>query len=350
MSVVDVAATAFDLPHELEAAEPPEARGLARDEVKLLVSRPGRIEHLRFDQIDRVLDPGDLVVVNTSATLPAAIDGTSEIGPVIVHFSSPLEKGHWSVELREPDLSGPLGGGSLGMVVHLSGGGELTLIAPHPAPVPLGTARLWRVEVDVFPSVEHHLRRFGRPIAYSYLRGTWPLPDYQTVFATDPGSAEMPSAGRPFSERLVTRMVARGILFAPITLHSAVSSFEVGERPEDERFRVTEKTADLVNRTREAGGRIVAVGTTTTRALETVALPDGTVVPGEGRTDLILGPHRAARTVNALITGWHAPQATHLSLLEAVAGIPQVQGAYDLALRNSYLWHEFGDACLLLSE
>jgi S-adenosylmethionine:tRNA ribosyltransferase-isomerase len=190
----------------------------------------------------------------------------------------------------------------------------------------------------------------GHPIGYSYLRGSWPLSAYQTVFAWEPGSAEMPSAGRPFSTSLVTALVSQGVVVAPITLHCGVSSLESGEPPLAEPYRVPEVTAELVNATRAAGRRVVAVGTTVTRALETLAAPDGWVSAGAGWTDLVLGPDRPARVVDGIITGWHEPGASHLSLLEAVAGRELVARAYDEALRTGYLWHEFGDSCLLLPK
>jgi S-adenosylmethionine:tRNA ribosyltransferase-isomerase len=160
----------------------------------------------------------------------------------------------------------------------------------------------------------------------------------------------MPSAARPFTHKLVTELISGGVNFAPIVLHCGVSSLEAGELPLDERFVVSPTTAWLVNETRTAGGRVVAVGTTSVRALETVARADGTVAAGAGWTNLVLGPGRPARAVDALITGWHAPGASHLALLEAVAGPELVQAAYDAALAAGYLWHEFGDSCLLLPE
>jgi S-adenosylmethionine:tRNA ribosyltransferase-isomerase len=193
-----------------------------------------------------------------------------------------------------------------------------------------------------------YLERHGRPIRYAYLPTPVPLAEYQTVFARDPGSAEMPSAGRPFTAELVVDLVVRGVGVAPITLHTGVSSQEVGEPPQPERYRVPASTARAVNVTRAAGGRVVAVGTTVTRALESAAQENGIVRPAEGWTDLVLGPERPARVVNGLVTGWHAPGASHLNLLEAVAGPELVERAYREAIRHRYLWHEFGDSCLLL--
>jgi S-adenosylmethionine:tRNA ribosyltransferase-isomerase len=171
---------------------------------------------------------------------------------------------------------------------------------------------------------------------------------YQTVFAREPGSAEMPSAGRPFTTELVTDLVARGVLFAPVLLHTGVSSLEGGEAPLPEPFRVPATTARLVEETRSAGKRVVAVGTTVTRALESATDSVGRVQPARGWTDLVLGADRPALVVDGLITGWHAAEATHQALLRAVAGAELVGAAYASASKEGYLWHEFGDSCLLL--
>lgn len=335
--------TRFVLPEELNAAEPPEARGLQRDEVRLLVAEDDSIFHARFGDLDRYLRPGDLLVVNTSGTLPAAVDGTWDGRPVVVHFSTALDGGDWVVELRTaPSAAKPVLDAKAGDRVLLAGGATVTLLAPYKE----GQRRLHRGAVDV--PVAGLLERYGRPIAYSYVGERWPLPAYQTVFANQPGSAEMPSAGRPFSTELVTRLVSAGVLIAPVLLHTGVSSQESHEPPSDERYTVPAVTAELVSWVRARGGRVVAVGTTVVRALESAARPDGTVAASGGWTDLVVGPDRPAYVVDGLVTGMHAPDASHLLLLEAVAGRELVQRAYDAALERRYLWHEFGDLCLLL--
>jgi len=325
----------FDLPDELAASAPPEARGVARDEVRLLVADPSAVHHTVFSALGEHLRPGDLLVVNTSGTLPAAVDARRGRNPVVVHFSTELDDGAWVIELRAP--GGPLLDGRPGERLELPGGASLTLLAEY---VP-GQARLWRASATV--PVREVLAAAGRPIRYGYVPRAWPLSDYQTVFAREPGSAEMPSAARPFTDVLVTRLVTEGVLFAPLLLHTGVSSLEPGEPPQAERFRVPATTAALVPWVRARGGRVVAVGTTAARALESAA--DG---PAEGWTDLVLGPDRPARVVDGIITGLHAPDASHLLLLEAVAGPELVQRAYDAAVERRYLWHEFGDVSLLL--
>ena len=343
------ARTTFAVPEELYATEPPEARGLERDEVRLLVARRNDdFQHTRFTDIKDVLLPGDLVVVNTSATLAAAVDGIRPDGrAAVVHFSSPLEHGLWVGELRGPD--GPLPDARAGDVVYAPDGVRIEVLTPYPDGTP-EPSRLWRVHIETDRPVEDYLARNGRPITYGYVRGRWPPSAYQTIFARQKGSAEMPSAARPFTHRLVTDLIVRGISVSPVLLHAGVSSLEAGEPPQEERYEVPYSTAWLVNKTHKAGGRVIAVGTTVTRALETVARKDGTVACGSGRTDLVLGPDRPARVVDALVTGWHPPGATHLSLLEAVAGPDMVQSAYGVAIEAGYLWHEFGDSCLLLPD
>ena len=342
------ASTVFELPERLSAVGPPEARGLRRDQVRLLVADRHGLRHRRFAALGDHLAPGDLVVVNTSATLPAAIDG--ELGDgraVAVHFSTSLDDGTWVIEVRPAiDGHGPVTSLVCGETVRLNGNASATLVTPYPDAGETAT-RLWRADISV-PDVQRLLHRHGRAISYGYLSDRWALECYQTVFARHPGSAEMPSAGRPFSTELVTSLITQGVRIAPITLHAGVSSQEAGEAPAPERYDVSEATAELVNLTRRAGHRVIATGTTVARALETVADATGSVTSGHGWTSLVLGPDRGARVVDGLITGWHEPGSSHLLLLEAVAGADLVGAAYEEAILSGYLWHEFGDSSLLI--
>ncbi|HEY2222861.1 S-adenosylmethionine:tRNA ribosyltransferase-isomerase [Actinomycetospora sp.] len=340
-------ATRFLLPPDREATAPPERRGLARDGVRLLVAGPDGVSHHRFADLGDHLRPGDLLVVNTSATLPAALDARRVDGaPTVVHVSTTLDDDTWVIEPRLPD--GPDRGVRPGDVLLLADAVRVELIAPYPDPDAV-VPRLWRARTHPGRAAEEFLTRHGRPIGYGYLAGSYPLGDHQTVYALQPGSAEMASAGRPFTERLLIRLMARGVLVAPLVLHAGVSSPEKYEPPMPERFTVPASTARLVGSTRAAGGRVVAVGTTVVRALETAADPDGTVHPAHGWTDLVLGPDRPSRAVTGLVTGLHAPEASHLLLLEAVAGPALVGRAYRAAVEHGdYLWHEFGDSTLFL--
>jgi S-adenosylmethionine:tRNA ribosyltransferase-isomerase len=220
---------------------------------------------------------------------------------------------------------------------------EAELLAPFAGSDRLSVARL---ETEEAP--EDYLRRYGQPIRYDYVPERWPLAAYQTVFAREPGSAEMPSAGRPFTEQLVTELVTRGVLLAPVTLHTGVSSIEQGEPPLTERFHVPAATARLVNAVHGWKGNVIAVGTTVVRALETVAAADGTVSEGRGSTNLLITPRRGTLAVDGLLTGWHEPASSHLQLLEAVAGRELLERSYQSALARGYRWHEFGDLHLIL--
>ena len=338
----------FELPRDLEADRPPEARGLRRDQVRLLVDEGDRpLRHERFDRLPGALRPGDLLVVNNSATLPAALSGIRPSWePVRVHLSSRLGPDRWVVELRRPTATGhrPLRTGRAGEVVGLPDGGTVELLGPH---VPGG--RLWEARLDVpGGDVLAYLDAHGEPIRYGYVGRSWPLSSYQTVFATEPGSAEMPSAGRAFTHELVTALVAGGVGLAPVTLHTGVSSPEEHEAPYAERFSVPATTARLVNEARAAGGRVVAVGTTVVRALESAATGDGRVHALEGWTSLVVTRERGVRAVDGLLTGLHEPHASHLRMLEAVADCDRLSRAYRAALAGGYLWHEFGDLHLIL--
>ncbi|MFE3759801.1 S-adenosylmethionine:tRNA ribosyltransferase-isomerase [Nocardia tengchongensis] len=347
------AAIEFALPDELSATAPPEARGLTRDAVRLMVADGPALTHARFRELPSFLGPGDLVVVNNSAMITAAVDSEYGGAPAVLHFSTWLDDGGWVVEVRDP-RGIPWGGAALkpGAYLPLPDGHVAVLRAPWLS----GAGRLWIADVPASTGgapegsaadVRRLLGRHGRPITYSYVAERWSASYYRTVFGIEPGSAEMASAGRPFTEALVTELVAGGVGFAPITLHTGVSSPETGEPPSPERFAVPEMTARLVNATHAAGGRVVAVGTTVTRALETAAGADGLVRPLAGWTELVLSADRPARVVDGLITGWHAPGASHLHLLESVVGAEVVGETYRVALESGYLWHEFGDVALL---
>lgn len=377
----------FSVPDELSAHAPAEARGLRRDAVRMLVGhRDGlALAHHTAADLPQVLRPGDLLVVNNSATLPAALSGTLPDGtPVAVHVSSaePGAGGEHLVELRRPHA-----GSTVPYAVarrHPSAAGKSVLTVASPArpgleiTLPAGaslqltaafTKRLWYARfrlpsrggepsergrdqsaptTTAVGAVADYLGRHGKPIRYSYVDRDWPLSAYQTVFAAEPGSSEMPSAARPFTLELVAALVSRGVLIAPITLHTGVASPELHEAPYAERYRVPQSTARLVNHVRTSGGRVIAVGTTAVRALESAADLDGKVRAADGWTDLIITPERGVRAVDGLLTGWHEPRASHLLMLEAVAGRPLLDLCYAEAIRERYLWHEFGDVNLLL--
>ena len=344
-----MSALAFDIAPDLEAHEPPEARGLQRDGVRLLVARrgDGSIEHRVFRDLPELLDPGDVLVVNVSATIPAAVPAqrSGGAGRVRVHFATraPHLEDDWRVvEIRSADGRHPARLPA-GERLALRGGAQLELVAPYASGQRLMLARFCCELL-----VDEYLERHGEPIRYGHVRRPWPLEAYQNVYATSPGSAEMPSAGRPFTRELLSRLVAREITIAQVTLHAGVSSPETHEPPFPEFYEVPEHTAALICDARERGGRVIAVGTTVVRALESAATADGCACGRSGWTSLVVTPKCGVRAVDGMITGWHEPEASHLMMLEAVAGPELLQRSYEAALDAGYLWHEFGDSHLIL--
>jgi S-adenosylmethionine:tRNA ribosyltransferase-isomerase len=328
----------------LEAKEPPEVHGTDRADVALLVASraDGGITHARFGELGRFLRPGDLLVVNTSATLPAALPARLDGEEVLLHLSTPASAGNWVVELRTTQLM-PLPRPRMGARIELPGGASAKLLARYLTSTRLSVARL-----SLGEPLESYLSQHGHPIRYRHAPKDWPIDAYQTVFAIDPGSAEMPSAARPFTAELAAELAARGVLFAPLTLHCGVSSLELDENPYPERYRVPGETARLVNAVHDWGGRVIAVGTTVVRALETVASATGRLRADEGLTNLVVARDRGLHAVDGLITGWHEPSSSHLRLLEAVAGPDLLTRSYAAAEARGYRFHEFGDSHLIL--
>lgn len=345
----------FDRPADLVATEPPEERGLERDDVRLLVST-GRNDHThaRFSDLAEYLGPDDLVVVNQSATLPAALGASGPAGDFLVDSCTDYGDGLWLVEPRwSTSDPGPL---PLRPGDRIEAGG-LTgrIVREFPA---IERLVFVRFEGDVRSAMDDR----GQPIRYGYVDEPFPLAAYQTYFAAEPGSAEMPSAARPFTERVVSRLRARGVGLASITLHTGVSSLEV-EHEQCERhcsgvacnplypepFRVPQATARAINRTRRRGGRVIAVGTTVVRALESAYMPTyGRVRAVDGFTRRFVTPESGVSVVDGLLTGLHDPETTHLAMLYAIAGREPVIRGYDAAIAEGYLWHEFGDTQLLV--
>lgn len=304
------------------ASGPPERRGLRRDQVRLLVGTTQGVRLQRFQELDRILQAGDLIVVNDSATVPAALEGRDPEGrPVLLHLSTRLAPGRWVAEVRERAWP---------TRVLLPEGVE---VRPHGAY--RGSARLRKIDFD--PD-EGYLKRWGRPIRYPYLKGATSLAEHQTIFARHPGSAEMPSAGRAFSPELVGRLRRRGVDLARITLHTGVASLENGEKPYPEWYEVSAEAAGQIAR----ASRVIAVGTTVVRALETTG-----GAAGSGWTELVLGEGDRLRVVDDLISGFHPPDASHLRLLTAVVGRRRLERDYRSAARSGLLSHEFGDLHLM---
>ncbi len=322
-----------------------------------------RVVHSRFGDLPEFLRAGDTLVVNTSGTMNAALPAERSDGtPLTVHLSTHLPADLWVVELRSSSGDEPVLDGKSGEVLSLPAGASMVLHTPYLSERRQRdeeSNRLWISTLNLPVNLNDYLDLNGSPIRYGYVRESWPASYYQTVYATEVGSAEMPSAGRAFTPELITRLVANGVSVVPLILHTGVASLEDDEPPYEEFYRVPPETAAAINTARTAGRRVVAVGTTVVRALETVTDRDGSTHPGEGWTDLFITPERGIRSVDAMLTGLHEPRSTHLSMLEALvgsvseyplstSGAEHLEVAYSEALKRGYLWHEFGDLHLIL--
>ncbi len=334
----------FSRPANLQATLPPEIRGQGRDDVRLLISTLRGHHHSKFVNLANFLEQGDILVVNRSATLAASLPAKGHFGDFILNLSTCYSERLW---LAEPRWSfakpGPL---PLQPNEAITVAGSPTkLLAPYP-----NLPRLWFVsfEKDVSELMEQ-----GTPIRYGYVPSAFELDNYQTIFADKPGSAEMPSAARPFSNRVLEMLKSKGVKFAFITLHTGVSSLELNTENIEEQtlypepFEVPLKTAEVINLARTQNQRIIAVGTTVVRALES-AWNGKEVRASKGFTRLYLHPKQPTHVINGLLTGFHDPKASHLAMLYVIAGKELVMEGYQEAVAEGYLWHEFGDSHLLL--
>jgi len=337
----------FEQPRELFAATPVETEHGARDAVRLLVTTPSGHQHATFADLPRFLSAGDLLVANESATLAASLEAHGPSGSYTLDLSTRYADGLWLAEPRwDPAHPGPMPieAGEEARV----GDAMVRYVAAYP-----GIPRLWFITAD--RPLEPILQRAGVPIHYGYVQKVWPLDAYQSLFSRVPGSAEMPSAARPITPKIREALGAAGIRFTSVLLHSGVSSLEIETDQVEEQavypepFEVSAATADLVNRTRDSGHRVIAIGTTVVRALESARTPDG-VRPRQGFTRLFIHPGNPVRSVDGLLTGFHDPVTSHLAMLAALIGLPRVMEAYRAAIANGYRWHEFGDSHLILRK
>jgi S-adenosylmethionine:tRNA ribosyltransferase-isomerase len=342
------AALDFVLPPELEAREPAELRGSGRDDVKLMVSdrSAGTVIHAHFRDLPQFLRPGDLLVLNTTATLPAALRARRENGEEIaLHYSTALPG---DLAVVEPRIAAGVGCApqaevDAGERLDLPGGARARLLVPY-----RDSNRLWIAQLALGEPLVEYLHRYGKPITYSYIKSQFPMAAYQNVYASEEGSAEMPSAGRAFTRQMLVCLRRSGVNLAKLVLHAGVASLEQHERPYEEWYEVPLRTAERVRVTRERGHRVIAVGTTVVRALESSVDRDGSPIASRGWTDLVITPERGVRVVDGLLTGLHEPRASHLAMLQAIAGRAPIERAYAEALERGYLWHEFGDLHLIV--
>ncbi len=340
----------YALPPDLIAQEPAEPRDAAR--LLVLGRRPaGALEDARVRDLPRFLRAGDCLVVNDTRVLPARlfgrIAGTERDAEVLLlHPVGPREE-DWAALLR-PARRCPVG-----TTVVLADGAARATVTAREA---LGRAR---VRLDGAGPVEAFLEAHGVPPLPPYIRryrkpGGEDWARYQTVYADRPGAVAAPTAGLHFTAALLATLAGGGVEVHRVTLHVGPGTFRpvraervADHRVEAERFEVSEATAAAVTRARREGRRVVAVGTTTVRVLETAAAPDGAVAPGAGWTDLTIVPGHRFRAVDALLTNFHLPRSSLLLLVSAFAGRERVLDAYAHAVAAGYRFYSYGDAMLV---
>jgi S-adenosylmethionine:tRNA ribosyltransferase-isomerase len=340
----------FELPSELSCPLPTEERKIERDEVRLLVTtNHGEVHHSTFKFLPDWLQKGDVLVVNTSATIPAALPVSlpgKKTGRL--HLSTRLTHSKWLIEIREitGNKTKRWHEGEPGMIFQLSSGAYVILEKRF-----YNNNQwldLWVAELHTPQPLQSYLELNARPIQYDKLDRLYPLSYYQTFFSVRPGSSEMPSAGRGFTKTLVERLLNKGITFAPVLLHTGVSSLEENEPPYPEYMEIDPLTAAVINNAKTQGRRIIAVGTTAVRAIESSVNDNGDVMPYRGSTELFIDEGYNMKVINGLLTGFHEPHASHLNMLQSIAGFQHIDMAYQEAIQSGYFWHQFGDLHLVL--
>ncbi|WP_256358475.1 S-adenosylmethionine:tRNA ribosyltransferase-isomerase [Bacillus sp. sid0103] len=335
----------FYLPEELNASLPPEKRGIRRDHVRMMVLDrvTGDINHDHFFDLAKYLEPGDLLIANNSRTIPAVlhanwIRNSELIGPnVEVRLARRCGEDLWKALI----VAAPVKPGDM-----LEFSADLSaMVIAEKGNSPLKIIEFTKKGMELFNSIY----TLGEPIRYEYIDQPWGLDYYQTIFASHPGSVEMPSAGRAFSWELIFKLKRLNIQLDFIQLHTGLSYLlddSYHQTPEEniEEYQISERTMERILQTKAAGNRVIAVGTTVVRALESAAR-NGIL---SGTTNLYIDSNFPIKIADGIITGLHEPQASHLDMLSAFVSEQHLLQAYNHAIEAGYLWHEFGDMNLIL--
>lgn len=349
MNVITLSSAPFEVPDKLVNPKPTEERNIPRDHVRLLVSTGnGSFLHTLFTNLDRYLRAGDVLVVNTSATVNSALTAELPGGQKgRVHISNWLRGNECLVEIRAIDGLKTVRWkeGKPGNFFYLPAGSSLKIKKRYYRDSQL--LHLWIADVKIAGDSATYMEEYGRPISYR-TDEHYPLSYYQTLFSFHPGSAEMPSAARGFTPELVERLLKNGVIIAPVLLHTGVSSLEENEAPYPEYMEIDPVTVSLVNRAKTHGKRIIAVGTTVIRALESAADNTGRIRTFRGYTDLYINGGYRSKIADGLITGFHEPHASHLHIVRSVAANKHIEAVYKVAIAENYFWHQFGDLHLIL--
>ncbi|TLS34955.1 S-adenosylmethionine:tRNA ribosyltransferase-isomerase [Pseudalkalibacillus caeni] len=339
----------FEVPDILNAAVPPERRGVRRDHVRMLIlgRKSGVTQHDRFNRLEDYLKKGDLLVLNASRTVPAVLyaslnrEGNRNSDETEVRLARKLDDSTWECLIVAEDLTE---GDLLAFSTTLFG-----TVSKVNANSPFATVSFSLSGPLLFDQIYE----LGEPVRYEYIKNDWPLDYYQTVYGNIPGSVEMASAGRAFTWEILFKLQKKGVKIAFIHLHTGLTyllddKWHQSPEQNEEAYHISEEAARMINETKTAGGRVIAVGTTVVRALETAVDPSGQLEKSSGWTNLYIHPEYDLKIADGLITGFHEPEASHLDMLSAFIDPGYLHNAYQEAIERKYLWHEFGDINLIL--
>lgn len=323
----------FILPHELHAAFPPERRGVRRDHVRMMTidRKSGKVIHDSFNHLADYVKPGDMIVLNNSRTIPAALRATIHSQEIEVRLARCLSETSWEALILLDNVE-------IGDCLQFSD--ELSaVVIDRKRDSPLLVLRFSISGLSLF----QHVYSLGEPIRYEYIEESWDLHYYQNVYGTVPGSVELASAGRAFSWEMLLDLQKRGIQLSYLQLHTGLSYLndnnQLSPKENIERYDIPQETMAAVLKTKASGGKVIAVGTTVVRALES-AVSTGI---SSGETALYIDAAFPLEIVDGIITGFHEPEASHLDMLTAFISPEILFNAYGEAIREKYLWHEFGD-------
>ena len=343
----------FTLPDELRAKKPPELRGINHDHVRLFViDRNNRMTyHSAFNHLSDFLRRGDLLIFNSSRTLPASLKTINYKAQqnLEVRLAEHLPDDCWLVLFLYQNKNHFHSNLKPGLRIEFASGLSATIIERN-----IHNPRLWKIKFSANgPELINIFYQIGKPIHYGYISAPLPLEYFLTVFAKDPVSSEMPSAGRAFTWKMLFDLKNKGIDTAFLTLHTGLSSYmngdpNAGQLVAEEEYFISESTADKIETNKARNGRIVAVGTSVVRVLESCAIQTGKVLPGHAYTSPRMTEGHKLKIADGLITGFHEPEASHLDLLSAFLSPSLIKKSYEEAIEKNYLWHEFGDLCLII--
>lgn len=330
---MQINAHTFTLPHELHAAFPPERRGVRRDHVRMMTidRKSGKVIHDSFNHLADYVKPGDMIVLNNSRTIPAALRATIHSQEIEVRLARCLSETSWEALVLLDNVE-------IGDCLRFSD--ELSaVVIDRKRDSPLLVLRFSISGLSLF----QHVYSLGEPIRYEYIEESWDLHYYQNVYGTVPGSVELASAGRAFSWEMLLDLQKRGIQLSYLQLHTGLSYLndndQLSPKENIERYDIPQETMAAVLKTKASGGKVIAVGTTVVRALES-AVSTGI---SSGETALYIDAAFPLEIVDGIITGFHEPEASHLDMLTAFISPEILFDAYGEAIREKYLWHEFGD-------